>query len=65
MKNTLKMALVAACAIASTSATAQPIENQGISAASKVNTCYYEYSILTPDATYDVYTCYSNGDGSY
>jgi hypothetical protein len=61
----LKMAFVAACALASTTAGASVVQAQPNGAASQVNTCYYEFSILTPDAIYDVYTCYSNGDGSY
>ena len=64
MKN-LKMALALACAFASTSATASVLEKQSENATSAVSTCYYEYTILTADAIYDVYTCYSNGDGSW
>lgn len=61
----LKMALAAACAIASTSATANVVGNQSKSATSEVSTCYYQYSIITESGTYDVYECYSNGDGTY
>lgn len=60
----LKIAFVAACALASASATAGVVPNQPASA-SKVSTCYYRYSVITPDAIYDVYECYSNGDGTY
>ena len=61
----VKMALVAACAFASTSAVANVAESRAKAAASEVSTCYYQYSIITEDGIYDVYTCYSNGDGSY
>ena len=61
----LKMALAVACAIASTSATAGVVEKQSNSAASEVSTCYYMYTIITPEGVYDVYECYSNGDGTY
>lgn len=62
---TLKMALIAACALASTSASASALDTQPKAATSKVSTCYYVGSYITPDAIYDVYDCYSNGDGSY
>ena len=61
----LKMAFVAMCAVASTSASAGMIQtpaSAGLSA--KVSTCYYEYTIITADAVYDVYTCYDNGNGT-
>ncbi len=61
----LKLAFAAACAFAATAASAGVAEAKGSPAASGVNTCYYQYSILTPDAIYDVYYCYGNGDGSY
>lgn len=61
----LKMALAVACAVASTSATASVVEKQSKAASSSVSTCYYEYTIITPDGVYDVYTCYSNGNGTY
>lgn len=62
----LKMALAAAFAVASASATASVVEKHPNSSASQVSTCYYQYSIITEDGTvYDVYECYPNGDGSY
>lgn len=61
----LKAALIAVCAVCSTSATASMLETRSKDATSKVSTCYYEYTVITPDGAYDVYTCYSNGDGSY
>lgn len=60
----LKMAVAVACAFASTAATAGVVESSK-AAASDVSTCYYEYTIITQDGVYDVYYCYSNGDGSY
>jgi hypothetical protein len=61
----MKLAIALACAFASTAATAGVVEKSSKGAAAEVSTCYYQYSILTADAIYDVYTCYSNGDGSY
>jgi hypothetical protein len=61
----LKMAFAVACAFASTAATAGVVDASPKASAAGVNTCYYEYSIITPEATYDVYTCYSNGNGTY
>jgi hypothetical protein len=61
----LKMALVAACAFASTSVGASVGEAQPKGVTSDVNTCYPQYAIITADAIYIVYDCYSNGDGSY
>lgn len=61
----LKMGLAVACALASTSAAASVVEPSTKSGASEVNTCYWRYSVITPDAEYHVYDCYSNGDGSY
>lgn len=62
---TLKAALIAACAVCSTSATASMAEMQSKPGISTVSTCYYIGSYITPEAIYDVYECYSNGDGSY
>ena len=61
----LKMALAVACAVASTSAAASVVGNETKSTASEVSTCYYMYTIITPDGVYDVYECYGNGDGTY
>ncbi len=61
----VKLALAAACAIGSTAASANVVVKQPQGATSDVNTCYYEYSIITREAIYDVYYCYDNGDGSY
>ena len=61
----LKIALVVACAIASTSATANSLVPPAKGTNAAVSTCYYVGSYITPDAIYDVYDCYSNGDGSY
>lgn len=61
----VKIALALSFAAASASATAAVVHPQSESAASAVSTCYYQYSIITNDGVYDVYTCYSNGDGSY
>jgi hypothetical protein len=61
----LKLALIAACVLASTSASAAVREAPQQSSAPKASTCFYEYSIITADAIYDVYTCYSTGDGNY
>ena len=63
--NIVKMALVAACAIASTSASAKVLDMPATAAAAKVSTCYYIGSYIAPDGVYDVYQCYGNGDGSY
>lgn len=63
---TLKMALAVICAFASTAATAGVVEKQVNGASSPVSTCYYEYTVITAEGdVYHVYTCYSNGDGSY
>ena len=62
---TLKMALAVACAFASTAATAGVVDNVSKASASDVSTCYYQYTIITAEADYHVYECYSNGDGSY
>jgi hypothetical protein len=59
----LKMAFAIACAVASTAASAGVVEKKA--ATSGVSTCYYEYTVITPDGVYDVYTCYSNGNGTY
>ena len=61
----MKLALAIACAVASTSATASAVEaSKG--ASSNVSTCYHEYTVITAEGdVYYVYTCYSNGDGSY
>jgi hypothetical protein len=61
----IKMAFAVACAFASTAAAAGVVDTSAKASATGVNTCYYEYSILTADAIYDVYTCYSNGNGTY
>lgn len=60
-----KVALAVACVVVSTSATANRLETTAKAGASKVSTCYYVGSYITPDTIYDVYECYSNGDGSY
>jgi hypothetical protein len=59
------MALALACAVASTGAAAGVLENTSKGASSDVSTCYYQYTIITEDGVYDVYTCYSNGNGTY
>ncbi len=62
----LKTALALVFAVASTSASANIVEKQSTSAASEVSTCYYEGSFISENGDiYDVYTCYSNGNGSY
>ena len=61
----MKMALAVASAFASTSAFAGVASTQSAAASSQVSTCYYEYTIITEEGVYDVYTCYSNGDGTY
>lgn len=61
----IKSAALAAFAVATLCGPAGAMEHKAGVASAKVSTCYYRYSILTPDAEYDVYDCYSNGDGSY
>lgn len=61
----LKMAIAVACALASTAAAAGVVEKQSKSATSEVSDCYYEFSFIFLDTIFDVYTCYSNGDGTY
>ena len=60
----LKLALIALCAVASTAASASVTQVPAGAKPAKVSTCYYEYSVITGDAIYDVYTCYGNGDGT-
>jgi hypothetical protein len=62
---TLKIALAMLGAIASTSASAGVVDVQAKSTGAKASTCYYVGTILTAEATYDVYECYDNGNGSY
>lgn len=61
---TLKLALIAAMSVASISAQAAVAAELPAEGA-KASDCYYEFSVITADAIYDFYTCYSNGDGSY
>ena len=61
----IKMALAVVCAFASTAATAVVVDKTSQSRAAAVSTCYYQYNIITAEADYHVYECYSNGDGSY
>lgn len=61
----LKMVLAAACAVASTSATATVLETQANPGNSQVSTCYYIGQVIIGDTIYDAYECYSNGDGTY
>ena len=61
----IKMALAVVCAFASTAATAGVVDKTSQSGAAAVSTCYYQYTIITAEADYHVYECYSNGDGSY
>lgn len=60
----MKLAL-AACAVASTSVPANAVQTPLKSGMSSVSTCYYVGSYITEDGIYDVYRCYSNGDGTY
>lgn len=60
----LKPALIALCAVASTAAAASATQVPAGAKPAKVSTCYHEYSIITADAIYDVYTSYGNGDGT-
>ena len=60
----LKMAVALAFAAASTAATAASVVTPANSRGD-VSTCYYMYTIITPDGVYDVYECYQNSDGSY
>lgn len=43
---TLKAALIAACAVCSTSTTASMLETRSNDDNSKVSTCYYEYTVI-------------------
>ncbi|AXJ94890.1 MULTISPECIES: hypothetical protein [unclassified Sphingomonas] len=61
----IKIAFLAACVTAAASAPAHALDKKPAATAARMSSCYYEYSIITADAIYDVYTCYGNGDGSY
>ncbi len=62
---TLSLLIAAACTLATTGASAAVVDRSAPAAASPVATCSYVGSYYTVEATYDVYECYSNGDGSY
>jgi len=59
------IALAAACALASTTATAKVVEQPAKTTTAPVSTCYHVGTYYTAEATYYVYDCYDNGDGSF
>ena len=59
------IALAAACALASTTASAKVVEQPAKATTAPVSTCYHVGTYYTAEATYYVYDCYDNGDGSF
>jgi opacity protein-like surface antigen len=59
----LKMALAAACALASTAAPAAVVNAQ--TKAPNTSHCHYEGTVIMEDGAYDVYYCHYVGDGWY
>lgn len=61
----LNIAIAAAFAVASTSATASVVDTQAKGKTPNTSHCHYEGSVIMPDGIYDVYYCHHVGDGWY
>ena len=62
---TLSLLIAAACTLATTGASATVIGQSARAKAAPVSDCYHVGTYYTAEATYYIFECYDNGDGTY